>query len=161
LDNYDTPGATDAVLVFFANLNNWYIRRNKERFWSAEKTANKQAAYDTLYTVLVTLCEAAAPLLPLTLDAVYKGLTEKESVHLANFPNVEEIENTDELLDPMWWTMEVCTAALAVRNKINIRVRQPLASLLVVSQKADDGAKKYFEPPHVHGRLVIMGPTLN
>ena len=75
LDAYDTPSACEALLQFFEALNNWYIRRNKERFWNADKAnPDKQAAYDTLYTVLTVMCRAAAPLLPLTLEEIYRGL---------------------------------------------------------------------------------------
>jgi len=76
---YDTPAATEAVSQFFEALNNWYIRRNKERFWKTERDADKQAAYDTLYTVLTTMCRAAAPLLPLTLEEIYLGLTASDA----------------------------------------------------------------------------------
>ncbi|MFO0389205.1 MAG: isoleucine--tRNA ligase [Alphaproteobacteria bacterium] len=156
LDAYDTPAACDAVMQFFEVLNNWYIRRNKERFWAEEKTADKQAAYDTLYTVLETMCRAAAPLLPLTLDDIYKGLTGEESVHLQDYPTpsltlpryagegkehplspkggeLERGANDDaELIAQMDWVRDVCNAALAIRSKNNIRVRQPLKDLKVV-----------------------------
>lgn len=134
LDAYDTPGACDAVSVFFDVLNNWYIRRSKERFWSEEKTADKQAAYDTLYTVLTTLCKAAAPLLPLTLEEIYRGLTGEASVHLADFPEVDAkyVNISEELLiSDMDEVRNICNAALAVRNNANIRVRQPLKGLTV------------------------------
>ncbi len=74
LDAYDTPTACEAVTQFFEALNNWYIRRNKERFWKTGIDDDKQTAYDTLYTVLSTMCRASAPLLPLTCDEIYKGL---------------------------------------------------------------------------------------
>ncbi len=131
LDAYDTPTACDAVMEFFESLNNWYIRRNKERFWKEEHDADKQAAYDTLYTVLETMCRAAAPLLPFTLDEIYIGLTDKESVHTADFPTVDW-QVDEELLQDVDWVRDVCNAALAIRNKINIRVRQPLSNLTVV-----------------------------
>jgi isoleucyl-tRNA synthetase len=78
LDAYDTPSACAAVSEFFEILNNWYIRRNKERFWNESSDAVDQAAFDTLYTVLVTMCQAAAPLLPLTLEEIYSGLLGNE-----------------------------------------------------------------------------------
>ncbi len=142
LDAYDTPAACDAVMQFFEVLNNWYIRRNKERFWKEEKDADKQAAYDTLYTVLETMCRAAAPLLPLTLDEIYKGLTGKESVHLGDFPSVIPAQagihvdpglrrGDDELIAQMDRVQDICNAALAIRSKNNIRVRQPLLRLTI------------------------------
>ncbi|PZP85088.1 MAG: isoleucine--tRNA ligase [Azospirillum brasilense] len=133
MDAYDTTGATDAITGFFDVLNNWYIRRSRARFWAEEVDADKQAAYDTLYSVLVMLCEAAAPLLPFTAEMVYRGLGAGESVHLANFPDVGAIADEQGLIADMDWVQDVCNAASAVRNKQNIRNRQPLASLKVVS----------------------------
>ena len=160
LDAYDTPGACDAVLGFFDVLNNWYIRRSKERFWKEEKDADKQAAYDTLYTALTTMCEAAAPLLPFTLDAVYRGLTGEDSVHVKDFPTTSSCfkqseragsqhvekdsapslrdEQNDGLIAQMDYAQAVCSSALAIRSKQNIRVRQPLASLTIVSKEPVD-----------------------
>lgn len=78
MDAYDTPGACSAIEAFSDVLNNWYIRRNRTRFWKEEQDDDKQAAYDTLYTVLTFLCQAAAPLLPLTTEAIYQGLQATE-----------------------------------------------------------------------------------
>ena len=140
MDAFDTPAAYIAVEQFFDVLNNWYIRRSKERFWSTEKTADKQAAYDTLYTVLVTMCQACAPLLPLITEEIFTNLTDGESVHLTDFPDEDEIiklaysnPNTpDELVAQMDKVRDVCNAALSVRSAANVRVRQPLAKLTVV-----------------------------
>ena len=140
LDAYETPGATDAVMQFFDVLNNWYIRRSKERFWKEENDADKQSAYDTLYTVLHVMCRAAAPLLPLTLDAVYAGLTDEKSVHLTEFPSgilsaSEGSKAGDGLIGQMDVVRDICNAALSVRSKTNIRVRQPLSRLTFVGAK--------------------------
>lgn len=132
LDAYDTPGACQAVTVFFEDLNNWYIRRNKERFWKSEHDADKQAAYDTLYTVLHVMCRAISPLLPLISDEIYKGLTGEERVHLADFPRLDYAEDK-ALMDTMDFVRDVCNAALAVRNKNNIRVRQPLNMMEILT----------------------------
>jgi isoleucyl-tRNA synthetase len=129
LNSYDTPTACDAVIQFFEALNNWYIRRTKERFWKTENDADKQYAYDTLYTVLTTLCRAAAPLLPLTFEEIYKGLTGEKSVHLAAFPVLAEDDFDTTIIAEMDFVRDICNSALAIRNKLNIRVRQPLRSL--------------------------------
>lgn len=129
LDAYDTPGACEAISGFFEVLNNWYIRRSKDRFWSEEKNDDKQAAYDTLLTVLNILCKAAAPLLPFTTEAIYRGLNGGESVHLQSFPDVSRITDESELITIMDGTRDICTSALSIRSKLNIRVRQPLKSL--------------------------------
>jgi isoleucyl-tRNA synthetase len=146
LDGYDTPSACDAVIQFFDVLNNWYIRRSKERFWKEEQDADKQAAYDTLYTVLHVMCRAAAPLLPMTTEAIYQGLTGEESVHLAEFPSlraqrsnpeldrhVADAPHDDELVKQMDFVRDICNAALSIRNKANIRVRQPLGRIQIVA----------------------------
>jgi len=142
LDAYDTPSATDAVTRFFEVLNNWYIRRTKERFWRESVDEDKQAAYNTLYTVLHIMCRAAAPLLPLTCEEIYVGLTGEKSVHLTDFPLPREA-STDiapTIISGMDWARDVCNVALAIRNKANIRVRQPLNKLLVVG----NGMQEYL-----------------
>lgn len=138
LDAYDTPGATEAVSRFFEALNNWYIRRNKERFWKEECDADKQHAYDTLYTVLHAMCRAVAPLLPLTLEEIYRGLTGEASLHLQQFPDVSDFPQ--DAAQNMDMVREICNAAHAVRNRLNIRVRQPLQSLKLVSDTGDYNA---------------------
>ena len=138
LDAYDSPSACNALTEFFEVLNNWYIRRSRERFWSEGAVdANKQAAYDTLYTVLVTLSKAAAPLLPLTLEAVYQGLTGEESVHLADFPKATEFGAEAELVADMDRVRAACNAVLSIRSAENIRTRQPLASATLYGAGAE------------------------
>ena len=134
LDAYDTPGATEAITAFFDVLNNWYIRRSRARFWGEGMTADKQAGYDTLFTVLNLLCRAAAPLLPFTTEAVYRGLNGADaSVHLTDFPDVSGIDAAEELVADMDRVQDICNAALAIRNRLNLRVRQPLASIRVAA----------------------------
>jgi isoleucyl-tRNA synthetase len=135
LDAYDTPTATDAVTDFFEALNNWYIRRSKERFWREARgqDIDKQAAYDTLFTVLHVMCRASAPLLPLTLDEIYCSLTGGKSVHLDAFPDVSLWEANTHLMQEMDAVRDICNTALAIRNAQNLRVRMPLASLKIMS----------------------------
>lgn len=132
LDAYDTPGAAEAITGFFEVLNNWYIRRSRPRFWDEVMTTDKQAAYDTLFTVLSLMCRAAAPLLPFTTEAIYRGLNgDSASVHLTDFPDVNRIADESELVADMDWARDVCNAAASVRNRQNIRNRQPLDSLTI------------------------------
>lgn len=128
MDAYDTPGATDAITGFFDVLNNWYIRRSRARFWAEDMSADKQAAYDTLYSVLVMLCEAAAPLLPFTTEIVYRGLGAGESVHLTDFPEISSVADETQLVADMDRVRDACTAMGSIRSAENIRNRQPLAS---------------------------------
>ena len=133
LDAYDTPSATEAATQFFEALNNWYIRRSKERFWKKEVDSDKQSAYDTLYTVLHIMCRAIAPLLPLTTEEIFTSLTGEKSVHLADYPQVEKLSNEEELIAQMEFVRDVCNAALSVRSKQNIRVRQPLKEARIIA----------------------------
>lgn len=137
LDAYDTPGATDAITAFFDGLNNWYIRRSRARFWAEELSADKQAAYDTLYTVLNLLVTAAAPLLPFTAEMVYRGLNGEGSVHLANFPDVSAIAADAALAADMDRVRDACTAMGSIRAAENIRNRQPLSSATLYGSGAE------------------------
>ncbi len=134
LDAYDVPGACAAVSAFLDSLNNWYIRRSRDRFWTGE-----QAAIDTLHTVLVTLTKVAAPLLPLLTETVYRGLTGERSVHLADWPTPglppTEVGD-DDLIAAMDAVREVCSAASSVRKANGLRNRLPLALLTVAAPDA-------------------------
>jgi len=131
LDNYDTPTAYKEISDFFEVLNNWYIRRNRERFWSSEKNEDKQNAYNTLYTVLVTMCEASASLIPLVTEEIYQGLTGEKSVHLTDYPDMSNISDDKILISQMDKIRDICNSALSIRNKTNVRIRQPLAKLQI------------------------------
>jgi len=134
-DNFDTPVACKEVEYFFEVLNNWYIRRNRDRFWreANDSDNDKFAAYNTLYTCLNKICRAIAPLLPLTTEEIYKGLTGEESIHLANFPETDHMADEATLMKDMDHVRNSCNAALSVRDKENIRTRQPLQSLTIYS----------------------------
>src|SRR5262249_15857002 len=134
LEKYDTVSACASIAAFFEALNNWYIRRSKERFWKDEKDADKQTAYNTLYTVLNVMCRMAAPLLPMVTENIYKGLApEKSSVHLDDYPFdvLEKVKPDSKLEAEMDTVRDVCNAAHSIRNTQNIRVRQPLSSITI------------------------------
>lgn len=142
MDNYNTPQACKSVEEFFEILNNWYIRRSKDRYWKSEQDQDKQDAYNTLYSVLHIMVRAVSPLLPLIAEEIYQGLAgSQESVHLQNFPDVTTINSAEELVARMDRVREVCNAALSVRNAKNIRVRQPLSTLTVVAANANQLAE--------------------
>lgn len=138
LDGYAVAEACDATRSFLDVLTNWYIRRSRDRFWG-----DNPAAFDTLYTVLETVCRATAPLLPLTTEEVWRGLTGGRSVHLTDWPLVDELPADDALVAAMDQVREVCSAASALRKARNLRNRLPLASLTVVV--ADPDALAGFE----------------
>ena len=108
-------------------LNNWYIRRTRDRFW--EGNAN---AFDTLYTVLVNVCKIAAPIMPFLCEYVFKALTGEESVHLADYPSLSGINYDEELVNTMDFVQDLCSTGKFIREEKNLRNRLPLNSLTVI-----------------------------
>jgi isoleucyl-tRNA synthetase len=129
LDDLDSPLAALALRDFADVLTNWYVRRSRDRFWSGDSPE----AFDTLYTVLETLCRLAAPLLPLVTEQVWKGLTGGRSVHLEDWPRADEFPEDDALVATMDRVREAVSVGLAVRKSTGLRVRLPLKKLTVVS----------------------------
>ncbi len=142
LDNYDVAGACDSTRAFLDVLTNWYIRRSRERFWATEGVVDL-AAFDTLYTVLETVCRLTAPLLPLATEEVWRGLTGERSVHLTDWPDAADLPADDALVAAMDQVRDVCSAASALRKAANLRNRLPLSCLTVVV--ADAAALSGFE----------------
>ena len=139
LAGYDSISGCKALEEFLETLNNWYIRRSRERFWKIEKDADKISAYNTLYTVLTTICRAAAALMPLILEEIYLGLTRSnESVHLQRYPDLNEYEVDHSLIEQMEQVRDACTTALSLRNDIGIRVRQPLSKVTFIGIGSDN-----------------------
>ncbi len=136
MDRYDLPGGCAVVRSFLDALNNWYIRRSRPRFWAPGHSTDKQDAYDTLYTVLHTVCRAAAPLLPFVTEEIYRSMTGERSVHLADWPDASTFPDERELVEDMDRVRAVCSTALAIRNEKNLRVRLPLAKLTVAGTDA-------------------------
>jgi isoleucyl-tRNA synthetase len=126
LDEYSVPAAYQALRDYLEGLTNWYIRRSRDRFWAGDK-----AALDTLWTVLEAITRAAAPLLPLTTEAVWRGLTGEPSVHLADWPELAGWPADAELASAMDLVRAVCSTALGLRKARQMRVRLPLARLTV------------------------------
>jgi len=129
LDAYDVAGACEVVRDYLDVLTNWYVRTQRQRFWDEDS-----AAFDTLYTALVTLMELAAPLLPLLSEEIWRGLTGGESVHLTDYPVIDEAVDAPELVAAMDEVRSIVSSAHALRKTHQLRVRQPLASLQVVSE---------------------------
>jgi isoleucyl-tRNA synthetase len=131
LDTYQVASACQLVREHLEVLTNWYIRRSRSRFWAGEA-----GALDTLWTVLETVCRAAAPLLPLTTEAIWRGLTGEPSVHLADWPDTSDWPQDAGLAGAMDLTRAVCSTALGVRKARGLRVRLPLASLVIAHPEA-------------------------
>ena len=127
LDGYAVADACDATRSFLDVLTNWYIRRSRDRFWEGDADA-----FDTLNTVLEVVCRATAPLMPLTTEEVWRGLTGGRSVHLADWPSTDELPADEGLVAAMDKVREVCSATSALRKAGNLRNRLPLATLTVV-----------------------------
>jgi isoleucyl-tRNA synthetase len=126
LETYNLRGAVDLLLDYVDNLNNWYIRRSRDRFWKSEKDADKLAAYQTLHEVLVLLGQVAAPLAPFMTEFIYKNLTGQESVHLADWPMPDRACIDLPLNARMAEIRQIASLGLAARSKAQIKVRQPL-----------------------------------
>jgi len=131
LDVYSVGAACQALRDHLEVLTNWYIRRSRNRFWAGEP-----AALDTLWTVLETMTRVAAPLLPLTTEAIWRGLTGGASVHLEDWPDVSDWPEEQELAGAMDLVRSVCSMALGLRKAHQLRVRLPLASLTVAHPAA-------------------------
>src|SRR6476469_1677545 len=117
LDAYDLAGGCAAIRVYLDGLTNWYIRRSRQRFWNGDADA-----IDTLHTVLEALCRVAAPLLPLTTEVIYRGLTGARSVHLTDWPSPDELPLDGDLVAAMDEVREVASVALSVRKAGKLRV---------------------------------------
>lgn len=132
LEAYDISGACGTVRSYLDALTNWYVRRSRDRFWSGDADA-----FDTLWTVLETLCRVVAPLAPLTAEEIWRGLTGERSVHLTDWPAAEEFPADHDLVAAMDSVRAVASAALSLRKSQGLRVRLPLSVLTVATPAAD------------------------
>jgi len=131
MDHYDVAGACQTVRDFLEVLTNWYVRRSRDRFWAGD-----QDAIDTLHTVLEVTSRVAAPLLPLTTEVVWRGLTGGRSVHLSDWPNANDLPADAALVTAMDRVRQVASSALSLRKANKLRVRLPLSSLVVAAEDA-------------------------
>ena len=140
MDAYDLPGGAAEIAAFIDALNNWYIRRSRDRFWNAGGADTDRAAFDTLYVVLTTLTRVAAPFLPMICEEIHGGLTGGASVHLADWPDpdAEGLPADDALVTRMERLRDAASAALRVREDAGLRVRLPLAGATVAGEGAED-----------------------
>ena len=129
LESYDVSMATNEVASFMEVLNNWYIRRTRDRFWEGDVQA-----FDTLYTVLVNVCKIIAPLMPFLSEYIYKNLTGAEFVHLTDYPALDDIRLDENLVRQMDFVQELCSAGKFIREEKNLRNRLPLSSLTLIGE---------------------------
>lgn len=130
-DGYDVAGAAHEVERFTDVLTNWYVRTSRQRFWDED-----ERAFDTLYSVLVLLMRAIAPLAPLLAEEIYRGLTGEESVHLTDYLSLPDTCADAELVATMDEIRDIVSAAHGLRKANKLRVRQPLQTLTVVSENS-------------------------
>ena len=148
LDNYRIPEAARALQDFVDEMSNWYVRRGRERFWAKGMEQDKINAYMTLYTALVTIAKTSAPMIPFMAEDIYRNLvcsideTAPESVHLCDFPVVEESYIDKKLEADMDEVLQIVVLGRACRNTSNLKQRQPLAHMYV---KAEHELPEFFK----------------
>ena len=137
LGNYKVPEAARALQNFVDDMSNWYVRRSRSRFWAKGMEQDKINAYMTLYTALVTICKAAAPMIPFMTEDIYQNLvrnidqTAPESIHLCDFPTVHEEMIDKDLEEKMDEVLKVVVMGRAARNTAGIKNRQPIGRMFV------------------------------
>ena len=140
LANYRIPEAAKALQSFVDDMSNWYVRRSRERFWAKGMEQDKINAYMTLYTALVTVAKAAAPMIPFMTEDIYQNLVKSidasapESIHLCDFPEVHENWIDPKMEEDMAALLEIVVMGRAARNTANIKNRQPIGTMYVKSE---------------------------
>ncbi|MCR4706034.1 MAG: isoleucine--tRNA ligase [Lachnospiraceae bacterium] len=142
LNDYKIPEAARALQDFVDEMSNWYVRRGRERFWAKGMEQDKINAYMTLYTALVELCKAAAPMIPFMTEEIYRNLvcsvdpSAPESIHLCDFPKVNASMIDRELEAAMEQVLQTVVLGRAARNTANIKNRQPIGKMYVKAEEA-------------------------
>ena len=145
MDGYNLTAATRRIQEFVDSLSNWYVRRNRRRFWKSGSDADKLAAYSALYRCLVTLSKLLAPFVPFVAEELYQNLCRsvnpqaRESVHLSDFPVADKAEINDGLNTDVELAMKISSLGRAARAKAGIKVRQPLAKAVI---RVETGGEK-------------------
>jgi len=143
LDEYDVQRANEPIIEFIDNLNNWYIRRSRRRFWSSERTSDKIAAYETLYYALLTIIKVAAPIIPFITETIYQNLRQSSmpiSVHLCDYPAAVNARRDRELEHTMRCCLRAVRMGRALRKTHSLKNRQPLRMLYLVSSDPKERA---------------------
>ena len=141
LEHYRIPEAARVLDNFVDEMSNWYVRRSRERFWARGMEQDKINAYMTLYTALVDICKCAAPMVPFMAEEIYRNLVcsidknAPESIHLCDFPTVNEAFIDKELEDYMEEVLRIVVLGRAARNEANIKNRQPIGEMIVKAER--------------------------
>ncbi len=150
LDAYRIPEAAKLMQDFVDDLSNWYVRRSRERFWAKGMEQDKINAYMTLYTALVTLCKAAAPMIPFMTEDIYQNLVRScdtdapESIHLCDFPVADEKMIDRELEKNMEVVLDAVVMGRACRNEVNVKNRQPLQKMYIKTDSGDAPGRDFL-----------------
>ncbi|WP_167195851.1 isoleucine--tRNA ligase [Brevibacterium pigmentatum] len=131
MDGLDIWAACELVRSYLDMLTNWYVRRSRRRFWDGG--ADTHESFDVFFTCLEAFCRVAAPLLPFTVEEIYRGLTGERSVHLADYPDADAFPADADLVAAMDLTRDICSTASSVRKANQLRVRLPLSQLTVAT----------------------------
>jgi isoleucyl-tRNA synthetase len=152
LDRYEVTGPARAIEAFVDDLSNWYVRRNRRRFWKSESDTDKLAAYQTLYEALVTVARLCAPFIPFVADEMYRSLVQvvepdaPESVHLCDWPEADASLIDEALIKDTATVIRVVSLGRAARSAAKLKVRQPLLEVLVKPREASEaGALTRFK----------------
>lgn len=138
MDEYDLNKAVKLINYFVnEDLSNWYIRRNRRRFWESEMTTSKKAVYQTTYEVLVGVCLLIAPIVPFVADEIYVNLTGEESVHLADYPQYDKKMIQETIEKKMDLVRELISLGRNAREEVKIKVRQPLSEVILDGKNED------------------------
>ncbi|MBI4080681.1 MAG: isoleucine--tRNA ligase [Candidatus Levybacteria bacterium] len=157
LENFDTVNAIAKVQKFVDEFSTWYIRRSRDRVGqTADDKEDKQSFYETSYEVLVTMTKLLAPIIPFFAEAVYRNLTDEESVHLTDWPTFDKSLIDDELEKEMYAAREIVELVHAKRKELQIKVKQPLQSLSIISPVAISGDIKRLIAEEVNIKDVTV-----
>ena len=167
LANYKIPETTRDLEEFVDDLSNWYVRRGRERYWAKGMEQDKVNAYMTLYTALVTIAETAAPMIPFMAEDIYQNLVrniDKDaplSVHLCEFPTVDEQMIDTELETAMDEILKIVVLGRAARNTANIKNRQPIGTMYVKADKKLEGEEKAIIEDELNIKSVVFSDDVS
>ena len=156
MEKYNLYKVVPAIVDFIDNLTNWYIRRSRRRFWKSENDEDKEAAYQTLYYVLVTFSRVIAPVLPFLSDSIYRNLTaplpddkKKESVHLTMYPECDQIHHDELTITKMSKIRQIVAMGHGLRARFLLKNRQPLSVVTIIIR--DDVSREFLS----HSKVLI------
>ena len=141
LDDYDLSKAIDPIVAYIDQLNNWYIRRSRRRFWKSENDSDKNEAYESLYIALKTFAQVAAPVIPFITESIYLNLrneNDSESVHLCDYPVYNEKFRDEQLEFKMDTVQKAVSMGRSLRYQYNLKIRQPLKSVELVTRNPEE-----------------------